>query len=131
MSSTADVHVPRKSRVRRNKAWNLVLAIVFFILGVIGIFIPVMPQIIFFVMSLLFLSLVSPRVRRTVRRFLHHHPKVADAYKRWRDRGRQKRLEMIRRRKALAERLHMHRHHPEQESGEFPPEESAKGSGRS
>lgn len=132
MSSPAPLHAPRKSRVRRNKAWNLVLAILFFILGVIGIFIPVMPQILFFVMSLLFLSLVSPSVRRAVRRFLHHHPKVADAYKRWRDKGRQKRLEMIRRRKALAQRLHVHNRHPSvPPGGERPAEETAKRSGGS
>jgi uncharacterized membrane protein YbaN (DUF454 family) len=95
----------RKSRVRRNKVWNLVLAIFFFILGVIGVLIPVMPQLIFFAMSLLFLSLVSPTVRRAVRRFLHRHPKMAHAYKKWRNKGRKKRLELIRRRKALADRL--------------------------
>ncbi len=94
---------PRKSRARRNKVWNLVLAVVFFILGVIGILIPVMPQLIFFAMSILFLSMVSPTVRRTVRRFLHRHPKMAHAYKRWRDKGRKKRLELIRRRKAPAD----------------------------
>ena len=43
------------------------LAIFFFILGIIGILIPVMPQVIFFVMGLVFLSLVSPTVRRAVR----------------------------------------------------------------
>lgn len=131
VSSTADLPAPRKSRVRRNKVWNLVLAIFFFILGVIGILIPVMPQVIFFVMSLLFLSLVSPKVRRAVRSFLHRHPKVANAYKRWRDKRRRKRLDMIRRRRALAERLHVHRHSSLQESEELPPEESAKGTGPS
>jgi uncharacterized membrane protein YbaN (DUF454 family) len=100
---------PRKSRRRRNKVRNLVLAIFFFILGVIGVLIPVMPQIPFFVMSILFLSLVSPTVRRAVRRFLHRHPKMAHAYKRWRDKGRQKRRAMIRRRKEHAERLERHR----------------------
>ena len=94
-----------RSRARRNKVWNLVLAIFFFILGVIGVLIPVMPQLIFFAMSLLFLSLVSPTVRRAVRRFLHRHPKLAHAYKRWRDKGRQKRRAMIRKRKELAQRL--------------------------
>jgi anti-sigma factor RsiW len=53
----------------------------------------------------LFLSLVSPTVRRAVRRFLHRHPKMAHAYKKWRHKGRKKRLELIRRRKALADRL--------------------------
>ncbi|MDQ5856951.1 MAG: hypothetical protein M3542_01555 [Acidobacteriota bacterium] len=99
----------RPSRVRRNKALNLALAIFFFILGFIGLLIPVMPQILFFAMGILFLSLVSPTVRRRVRKFLHRHPKMAHAYKRWRDKGRQKRLVMIRRRKALADRMHLHR----------------------
>jgi uncharacterized membrane protein YbaN (DUF454 family) len=99
---------PRPSRVRRNKLRNLTLAIFFFILGFIGLLIPVMPQVLFFAIGLLFLSLVSPTVRRRVRRFLHQHPKVAHAYKRWRDKGRQKRREMIRRRKALAQKLHLH-----------------------
>jgi uncharacterized membrane protein YbaN (DUF454 family) len=96
------LETPRKSRARRNKVRNLVLAIFFFILGVIGILIPVMPQLIFFAMSILFLSMVSPTVRRAVRRFLHRHPKMAHAYKKWRDQGRKKRLERIRRRKAGA-----------------------------
>jgi len=100
----------RESRVRRNKLWNLTLAIFFFILGFIGLLIPVMPQVLFFAMGILFLSLVSPTVRRRVRRFLHQHPKLAHAYKRWRNKGRQKRREMIRQRKALAQRMHLHRH---------------------
>lgn len=99
----------RPSRVRRNKALNLALAIFFFILGFIGILIPVMPQILFFAMGILFLSLVSPTVRRRVRKFLHRHPKMAHAYKGWRDKGRQKRRAMIRRRKELADRMHLHR----------------------
>ena len=111
MSSPApdETPEPRKSRVRRNKLWNLVLAIFFFILGFIGILIPVMPQVVFFVLGILFLSLVSPTVRRRVRKFLHAHPKLAHHYKRWRDRGRQKRHEMIRRRKELGQRLHLRR----------------------
>ncbi|HVE65607.1 MAG TPA: hypothetical protein VNC59_03425 [Thermoanaerobaculia bacterium] len=99
----------RPSRVRRNKALNLALAIFFFILGFIGLLIPVMPQILFFAMGILFLSLVSPTVRRKVRKFLHRHPKMAHAYKGWRDKGRQKRRAMIRRRKELAHRMHLHR----------------------
>jgi len=81
------------------------LAIFFFILGIIGILIPVMPQVIFFVMGLVFLSLVSPTVRRAVRRFLHRHPKMAHAYKHWRDKRRHKRRAMIRRRKEHAQRV--------------------------
>jgi len=105
-SKTESPHqAPRKSRSRRNKARNLMLAIFFFILGIIGILIPVMPQVIFFVMGLVFLSLVSPTVRRAVRRFLHRHPKMAHAYKHWRDKRRQKRRVMIRRRKEHAQRV--------------------------
>lgn len=94
-------------RARRSKIWNIVLAVFFFVLGVIGILIPIMPQFLFFALSLFFLSLVSPTVRRWLRRFLHRHPKMAHAYKRWRDKGRQKRLQLIRKRKELAERLHL------------------------
>ncbi|HEV8231337.1 MAG TPA: hypothetical protein VGQ75_03240 [Thermoanaerobaculia bacterium] len=117
MTSEEATPSAHKSRVRRNKAWNLALAIFFFILGFIGLLIPVMPQFLFFAMGILFLSFVSPTVRRGVRRFLHAHPKLAHAYKRWRDKGRRKRRELIRRRKELVEKLHLHRKdHPESES---------------
>jgi uncharacterized membrane protein YbaN (DUF454 family) len=92
----------------RSKAHNLAWAIVFFILGVIGVLVPIMPQIPFFIMSLLFFSLVFPSVRRKLRRFLHHHPKVAHAYKKWRDKARAKRLAMIRREKEFEEKLGLH-----------------------
>ena len=82
------------------RAKNLAWAAVFFVLGVIGVLIPVMPQIPFFIMSLLFLSLVFPSVRRGLRRFLHRHPKIAHAYKKWKDRRRKKRQRKIRREKA-------------------------------
>ena len=111
------VESPRSSRIRRNKAWNLTLAILFFILGVIGLVIPVMPQVLFFALSVFFLSLVSPTVRRWLRRFLRDHPKVAHAYKRWREKGRQKRREMIRRRKELARKMHLHREPEERAPG--------------
>ena len=79
-----------------NKARNLFWAIFFFILGVIGVLIPVMPQVPFFIMSLIFFSLVFPKVRRALRRFLHRHPKVAHAYKKWRDKARHKRRRKMR-----------------------------------
>ena len=81
------------------QALNLVLGVVFFILGVVGVLLPIVPQIPFFIMSLLFFSLVFPPVRRALRRFLHRHPKIAHAYKKWRDKARRKRLEMIRKEK--------------------------------
>ena len=99
----------RPSRVRRNKALNLALAIFFFILGFVGLLIPVMPQVLFFALGILFLSLVSPTVRRKVRKFLHRHPKLAHQYTQWRHKGRRKRRERIRRRKELGERLHLRR----------------------
>jgi uncharacterized membrane protein YbaN (DUF454 family) len=83
--------------LRRSRVKNLAWAVIFFILGVIGVMVPVMPQIPFFVMSVLFLSLVFPSVRRRLRRFLHRHPRVARAYKKWKDRRRKKRLARIRR----------------------------------
>ena len=76
---------------RQNKARNLALGIFFFILGIIGVLLPVVPQVPFFIMSLIFFSLVFPKVRRALRRFLHKHPKIAHAYKKWRDKARQKR----------------------------------------
>ncbi len=92
------------SRTRRSRAKNLFWAGFFFVLGVIGVLLPIVPQVPFFVMSLLFLSLVFPSVRRALRRFLHRHPKVAHAYKKWKDRRRKKRHRHIRRRKENAAR---------------------------
>ena len=79
----------------RSKAHNLAWAIFFFILGVIGVLVPIMPQIPFFVMSVIFLSFVFPSVRRALRRFLHRHPRIAHAYKKWRDAARRRRQAMI------------------------------------
>lgn len=92
----------------RSKAHNLAWAIFFFILGVIGVLVPILPQIPFFVMSVLFFSLVFPSVRRKLRRFLHRHPRVAHAYKKWRDSARRKRQKMIRKEKELEEKLGLH-----------------------
>ena len=93
-------HVPAKPRRRRSKTHSLAYAIGFFILGVIGILIPIMPQVPFFVMSALFLSLVFPRVRRALRRWRLKHPRLDAAYRKWRARGRRKRHAVIRRRRA-------------------------------
>ena len=100
--------VKKARRKKRGKAHNLAWAIFFFILGVIGVLIPIMPQIPFFIMSLLFFSLVFPSIRRRLRRFLHRHPKMAHAYKKWRDKARAKRLAMIRREKEFEEKLGLH-----------------------
>jgi uncharacterized protein len=91
-SVAARARPKRKARsAQQKKVRNLVLAIFFFILGVIGVLLPVVPQVPFFIMSLIFFSLVFPRVRRALRRFLHRHPKLAHAYKKWRDKARHKR----------------------------------------
>jgi uncharacterized membrane protein YbaN (DUF454 family) len=84
------------ARRRRSKTHNLVYGIGFFILGVIGVLIPVMPQVPFFVMSALFFSLVFPKVRRTLRRWRLKYPKLDASYRRWRSRSRRKRQEAIR-----------------------------------
>ena len=98
----------KRRRRPRSKAHNLAWAVFFFVLGVIGVLVPIMPQIPFFVMSVIFLSLVFPSVRRKLRRFLHRHPKVAHAYKKWRDSARRRRQAMIRKEKELEEKLGLH-----------------------
>jgi len=78
------------------------MAVFWFIVGVIGVLIPIMPQVPFFVMSLLFLSLVSRRVHRAVRRFIRRHPKAEASYHRWRHKRRAKRVARRRRKAASA-----------------------------
>lgn len=102
MSATGKKPARRRPR---SKAHNLAWAIFFFLLGVIGVLIPILPQIPFFVMSVIFLSFVFPSVRRALRRFLHRHPRIAHAYKKWRDSARRKRRKMIRKEKELEEKL--------------------------
>ncbi len=87
------------STYQRRRARNIALAIFFFIVGVIGVLVPIMPQVPFFVMSLLFLSLVSRRVHRSVRRFLRRHPKIEATYHLWRHRRRRKRRGRIQKKK--------------------------------
>ena len=97
----------KKKRSKRGKLGNLLWAAVFFVLGVVGILLPVIPQIPFFLMSLLFLSFVFPSIRRALRRFLHRHPKIAHAYRKWRSSARRKRQRLIAKEKALAKHLHL------------------------
>ena len=100
------MRAPRtRSRKRRGRAWNLFWAAIFFLLGVVGLLLPIVPQIPFFVMSLFFLSLVFPRVRRATRDFLRRHPRVERAYRKWRDRARRKRRELIAKEKAFAAKM--------------------------
>ncbi len=108
----------RPSRVRRSRMWDIALAAFFFLLGLVGIVIPVMPQVLFFAASAFFLSMASPPVRRALRRLLHRHPNLLHRYNAWRHRRRQKRLERIRKARVLAERLHLRRHREEVESQE-------------
>ena len=90
-------HAPKR---RRSKTHNLAYAVLFFIIGVIGVLVPIMPQVPFFVMSALFLSLVFPKVRRRLRRWRLKYPKLDASYKKWRGRSRRKRQEKIRQRRA-------------------------------
>ena len=94
------------SRRRRSKTHNLAYAIGFFVLGVIGILIPVMPQVPFFIMSALFFSLVFPKVRRALRRWRLRHPKLDASYKKWRAKARSKRQAVIRRWREAEAKLH-------------------------
>jgi uncharacterized membrane protein YbaN (DUF454 family) len=87
----------RPARSRRSKTHNLAYAIGFFILGIIGVLIPVMPQVPFFVMSALFFSLVFPKVRRALRRWRRRYPKLDASYRKWRSRARRRRQDAIRR----------------------------------
>ena len=88
--------VPHLPPRRRSKTRNLALAIFFFIMGVIGVLVPVMPQVVFFVMSALFFSLVFPSFRRSLRKWRHKYPKLDASYRKWRDRSRRKRQAKIR-----------------------------------
>ena len=90
-------HTPLHKRRLR----NIVLGIAFFVLGVIGVFIPVMPQLIFFLLSLIFFSMAFPSLRRRVRRFRQRHPTLERAYVKWREKSRKKRLKLIRKARKL------------------------------
>jgi uncharacterized membrane protein YbaN (DUF454 family) len=89
-------HRPPRTPLHKRRLRNFLLGIGFFVLGVIGLFIPVMPQIIFFFLSLVFFSMVSQRLRRAMRRFRRRHPSIDKAYTKWRERSRRKRLKLIR-----------------------------------
>ncbi len=87
---------PPAPRRRRSKTHNLVYAGIFFVVGVIGVLVPIMPQVPFFVMSALFLSLVFPKVRRRLRRWRQRYPKLDASYRKWRGKSRKKRQNAIR-----------------------------------
>ena len=89
-------HAHTRTPIHARRGRNIFLGILFFVLGVIGILVPVMPQIVFFFLSALFFSMVSPRLRRALRRFRKRHPSVDRAYAKWREKGRKKRQEIIR-----------------------------------
>lgn len=80
-------------KAQRRKIWSIALGFFFLILGVIGIFIPVMPQIVFLFLSAVFFSRVSPRLRRAMRRLRKRYPKVDHAYAKWRGKLRKARRE--------------------------------------
>ena len=90
-----------RTPIHARRTRNILLGVLFFILGVIGILIPVMPQIVFFLMSLVFFSMAFPGLRRRVRRFRKRHPSLERAYVKWRERGRKKRQELIRKARKL------------------------------
>ena len=59
-------------------------AIFFFILGVIGILVPVMPQIVFFFLSPSSSRCVFPSFRRGCASWRHKYPKLDASYRKWR-----------------------------------------------
>ena len=89
--------------LRLRKARHLVLALFFFILGVIGVLVPIMPQVPFFVMSALFFALVFPSLRRRLWRWKKKYPKFDASYLKWRAKARRKRRDRRRRRSGRAE----------------------------
>ncbi len=89
-------HKHSRTPIHARRGRNILLGLLFFVLGVIGIFIPVMPQFVFFFLSALFFSMVSPRLRRALRRFRKRHPSIDRAYAKWRERGRRRRQKIIR-----------------------------------
>src|SRR4029453_19608403 len=94
-------HPRPRTPIHARRTRNILLGVLFFILGVIGILIPVMPQVVFFLMSLVFFSMAFPSLRRRVRRFRKRHPSLERAYVKWRERGRKKRQELIRKGRKL------------------------------
>jgi len=88
--------------LRLRKARHLALAFFFFVLGVIGVLVPIMPQVPFFVMSALFLALVFPSLRRKLWNWKKKYPKFDASYRRWRTKARRKRRERRHRRRAAA-----------------------------
>ena len=102
------------SPLHRRTTRNIALGALFFVLGVVGVIVPVMPQLIFFFLSALFFSLVSPRLRRALRRFRKRHPSVDKAYAKWRENSRRRRQKIIRKarklRHDLEDRLDHHPH---------------------
>jgi len=94
-----------RTPIQRRTTRNIVLGIGFFVLGVIGVLVPVMPQLVFFFLSAIFFSLVSPRLRRALRRFRRRHPSIEQAYAKWREKGRKRRLKHIRKRKGVPEEI--------------------------
>jgi uncharacterized membrane protein YbaN (DUF454 family) len=98
-------HERPRTPIQRRATRNIALGILFFVLGVIGLLVPVMPQVVFFFLSALFFSLVSPRLRRALRRFRKRHPSVEKAYAKWRQKSRARRLKLIRKARRVRDEI--------------------------
>jgi len=94
--ATASGHAPAtptiKGRLRPRPNRNILQAR--------SILIAIPSLVIALVLSVFFLSLVFPRVRRAIRRFRKRHPRLDSAYRSWRGKARTKRREKKRRRLA-------------------------------
>lgn len=78
--------------VHMKRALHGLLAGVFILLGIIGLIIPVMPQIPFFVAGVFFLCMYSPRFKRLLKksliyqRYMKKHVDANDKFKEFMDR---------------------------------------------
>ena len=98
---------PRNEEARRRRRRHLWLGWIFIVLGVLGIFLPILQGILFLVIGLLVLGRVSPRVRlwrwRMRRRFpwwARQYDKVEARAREWLARRKSLRLDRRRRRSA-------------------------------
>jgi len=66
---------PRTRKRYKLPIW--IAAWLFFILGILGLFLPILQGMLFLLISLYLMSLVSPRVRLLKRRLRKRYPKMA------------------------------------------------------
>ncbi|MBC7836923.1 hypothetical protein H7X87_04075 [Acetobacteraceae bacterium] len=53
-----------------------IVAVIFFVLGLIGLVVPIMPQFVFFAVSIILFSILSPSIQKKVEFYTRKYPKV-------------------------------------------------------